>query len=160
MQSPKRKRLAQQPVHTRGNSLPYVEVTICTKDRMKILATETFHQTFLQVAERSNDYSIPAYVIMPDHIHLVLMAKHHDPILPTKWSTWLKQELTKNWNNHPPLKKLWQSRCFDRQLRSDESLAQKIDYLRMNPVRANLVTSSEMWPYQGEIHPILQVESP
>jgi putative transposase len=46
---------------------------------------------------------------------------------------------------------LWQPGFFDHVLRSDESYAQKWEYVRNNPVRAGLVASWQEWPYQGEI---------
>ena len=46
----------------------------------------------------------------------------------------------------------WQKEFFDHLLRSDESHAQKWDYVRDNPVRARLVSDPDEWPYQGEIH--------
>jgi hypothetical protein len=42
----------------------------------------------------------------------------------------------------------WQEGCFDRLLRSDESLSDKWEYLRQNPVRAGLVANPEDWPFQ------------
>jgi REP element-mobilizing transposase RayT len=46
---------------------------------------------------------------------------------------------------------VWQCRFFDHVLRSDESYAQKWNYVRDNPVRAGLVTNADDWPYAGEI---------
>src|SRR5437762_10962434 len=46
----------------------------------------------------------------------------------------------------------WQEGCFDRLLRSDESLSEKWEYLRQNPVRAGLVKHLEDWPYQFEFN--------
>ena len=40
---------------------------------------------------------------------------------------------------------------FDHLLRSEESYAQKWDYVRENPVRAGLVKNVEDWPYAGEL---------
>jgi putative transposase len=45
----------------------------------------------------------------------------------------------------------WQPGFFDHVLRNEESYAQKWNYVRENPVRADLVSSAEDWPYQGEI---------
>jgi putative transposase len=42
----------------------------------------------------------------------------------------------------------WQEGCFDGLLRSDESLSDKWEYLRQNPVRAGLVVNPEDWPFQ------------
>jgi len=45
----------------------------------------------------------------------------------------------------------WQEGFFDHLLRSDESHAEKWEYVRQNPVRAGLCHQPEEWPYQGEI---------
>jgi len=42
----------------------------------------------------------------------------------------------------------WQRDFFDHRLRSCESAAEKVAYIRNNPVRAGLVERSEDWPYQ------------
>jgi len=46
---------------------------------------------------------------------------------------------------------VWQRVFFDHLLRSEESYAQKWDYVRENPVRAGLVAHSNEWTYLGEI---------
>jgi hypothetical protein len=43
------------------------------------------------------------------------------------------------------------SPAFSIILRSDESYAEKWNYVRENPVRAGLVRNASEWPYQGEI---------
>ena len=53
---------------------------------------------------------------------------------------------------HPGTKSpIWQRGFFDHLLRSDESYAQKWNYVRENPVRAGLVRNADDWPYSGEI---------
>jgi hypothetical protein len=51
-------------------------------------------------------------------------------------------------------KKSWQSQegCFDRLPRSDESLAEKWEYVTQNPVRAGLVSDPDEWPYQYQFN--------
>jgi len=46
---------------------------------------------------------------------------------------------------------MWQEGFFDHILRNDESMRQKWEYIRQNPVRAGLITDPKDWPYQGEI---------
>jgi adenylate kinase family enzyme len=41
----------------------------------------------------------------------------------------------------------WQKGFFDHRLRQDESLEEKTQYIRMNPVRAGLVQRPEDWPH-------------
>ncbi|MGA7292144.1 MAG: hypothetical protein WBW53_05840 [Terriglobales bacterium] len=38
---------------------------------------------------------------------------------------------------------VWQEESFDHVLRSEESFAQKVEYIRQNPVRAGLVRRAE-----------------
>ena len=49
----------------------------------------------------------------------------------------------------PPL---FQRDCWDRQLRTGESYAQKWEYVRNNPVRKGLVAHADEWPYQGQVN--------
>jgi hypothetical protein len=48
-------------------------------------------------------------------------------------------------------RQIWEEGFFDHILRSNESYSQKWNYVRENPVRAELVKSAADWPYQGEI---------
>jgi putative transposase len=54
----------------------------------------------------------------------------------------------------PPVRNppLFQRDCWDRQLRTGESYAQKWEYVRNNPVRKGLVAAADDWPYQGELN--------
>lgn len=41
----------------------------------------------------------------------------------------------------------WQKNYFDHRLRNDAALEEKAQYIRLNPVRAGLVTKPEEWPF-------------
>ncbi len=45
---------------------------------------------------------------------------------------------------------VWQDGFFDHRLRGNESYEEKAHYIRMNPVRAGLVTEPREWPYIWE----------
>ncbi len=45
---------------------------------------------------------------------------------------------------------VWQDGVFDHRLRGNESYEEKAHYIRMNPVRAGLVTEPREWPYIWE----------
>ena len=53
---------------------------------------------------------------------------------------WMREQLNASWDFQPG--------CFDRLLRSDESLHEKWLYVRENPVRAGLVKYWKDWSYQ------------
>jgi REP element-mobilizing transposase RayT len=41
----------------------------------------------------------------------------------------------------------WQRNFFDHRLRHDESLDEKVAYIRANPVRARLIGPNDHWPF-------------
>ncbi len=47
---------------------------------------------------------------------------------------------------------LFQAHSFHHRLRRDESYSEKWDYVRMNPVRAGLVSDPDQWTYQGVLN--------
>ena len=50
---------------------------------------------------------------------------------------------------------LWQRGCWDVQLRQGENFAAKCEYMRDNPVRADLVANVGEWPYQGRLNNLM-----
>jgi len=83
---------------------------------------------------------------MPDHVHLFVRGDANFSL--SKWVAGLKRAIASALEVRG---KFWQPTFFDHILRSDESYAQKWNYVRENPVRAGLVESAEDWQYQGEI---------
>lgn len=76
---------------------------------------------------------------MPDHVHVLATV----PV-----STDLKRLMT-HWKRY--LARIhgvrWQRDYFEHRLRASERLAERIEYLRLNPVRSGLVQSSDDWPW-------------
>ena len=91
------------------------------------------------------------YVLMPDHVLFVALPEVGNVTL-SGWMKSLKAVLGKTLLTLGTDKPHWQEGFFDHLLRSEESEAQKWEYVRMNPVRAGLCRAPEDWPYQGEIH--------
>jgi REP-associated tyrosine transposase len=90
-------------------------------------------------------------VLMPDHIHL-FVARFDDGITLSAWVKSLKNSLSKVLRQQKIPSPHWQKDFFDHVLRSNESYDEKWHYVLQNPVRADLVSRSEDWPHQGEIH--------
>ena len=81
-------------------------------------------------------------VLMPDHLH-ALVALPGQEILTRTVGDW-KRYATRKTGLH------WQKNFFDHRLRNDESLEQKAQYIRENPVRAGLCTTLDQWPWWTE----------
>lgn len=130
---------------------PVFFVTFCTRNREKIVRLEILHSVFVKYAERARDeydVAVGRYVIMPDHIHLFVQGDPSFRLDP--WVGGLKRAVSVSLGRSSSAP-LWQPGFFDHLLRSDESYAQKWEYVRENPVRHGLVSSAGEWLYQGEI---------
>jgi len=86
-------------------------------------------------------------VIMPDHVHLLLSPRRNRDGWPYPLVDIL--QCLKSVTAHRINKMLrlsgpvWQEESFDHVLRSDESLKEKCEYIRQNPVRKGLVMRPE-----------------
>jgi len=130
---------------------PLFFVTCCTYRRRPILARGEVHAALIDFATRAHaDFGIAVgrYVILPDHIHLFVAGP--DDFNLGKWVGTLKRVLGRAIAMDRSQDPIWQRGFFDHLLRSEESYAQKRDYVRGNPVRAQLVEKVEDWPYAGE----------
>jgi REP element-mobilizing transposase RayT len=124
-------------------------VTLCTMHRRRILAKDEVHDAFRQYAEIGLQHNIVVgrYVVMPDHIHLFVCGGLEFDL--SIWMRGLKRALGKMLTVQDGTP--WQPGFFDHLMRSDDSYAQKWEYVRNNPVRAGLAQTVDEWPYQGEI---------
>jgi putative transposase len=131
---------------------PFYFITFNTYNRHSLLAGGEVHETFCTffVRAQKHDVAVGRYVIMPDHVHL-LVAFPMDGVTLPSWVQSLRNVIGKRLLQLGIAKPHWQEGFFDHLLRSQESYAQKWDYVRMNPVRAKLCDTPEAWPYQGEI---------
>jgi putative transposase len=118
-------------------------VTICVANREPVLANERAFRAFKAAVAKLQRWTVLAAVLMPDHLHVVSPTDTRDAKLGN-FSAGLKRSIRRELN----AAWIWQPGCFDRLLRSDESLHEKWLYVQENPVRAGLVKRSADWPYQ------------
>ena len=148
--NPERHRPVHPPLMESPNRSVIVFLTICTKDRQKLLATPAMHDVLRDAWCLADHWLAGRYVLMPDHVHLFCAPG----ILPAKPLT--------NWVRHwkaavckaavATAGTFWQRDYWDTQLCQRESYAAKWEYVRQNPVRAGLVSRPDDWPHQGEMN--------
>jgi putative transposase len=97
-----------------------------------------------------NHYSLRAFVIMPNHVHLLI-----DPLVPTPQITkGLKGAAAREANailhrtGHP----LWQDESFDHWVRNGKQFDRIRMYIENNPVSAGLVREPQQWPWSSASH--------
>jgi len=161
---------------------PAYFVTACTHRRRPILAATVVTAILTgewRTAEERHGWLVGRYVIMPDHVHFFCAAEHNAKSLSVfvgAWKEWTSKRIARELgpavaagadrgsaagtiddkprSPRAATTRVWQREFFDHVLRSEESYAEKWEYVRQNPVRAGLAAHVEDWPFQGEIHPL------
>ncbi len=104
--------------------------------------------------------TLHALVVMPDHVHLVFTPLRNAegwrfslPEILRLIKGRSARQINKALSRAGPV---WQDESFDHVLRSNESLAEKAEYIYQNPVRAGLVTREldYPWLWRGDV-PVL-----
>ncbi len=104
-----------------------------------------------------NRFLLHAAAVMPEHVHLLLTPLCNEKGWPYGLPAILKlikgapaRSVNKLLGSSGPV---WQEESFDHLLRSQESLKEKLEYIRQNPVRRGLVSRPEdyrwLWVEQG-----------
>lgn len=93
-------------------------------------------------------YSLHGYVIMPNHVHLLL----------TVGRTGTISEIMRDWKHRIAFEinrqmalsgRIWQRDFWEHSIRNVADFRQKLNYIHMNPVRAGFVVVPEDWPYSS-----------
>ena len=98
----------------------------------------------LEQARRRYRFVVCGYVIMPEHVHLLITEPElGDPSVVMKV---LKERFTKllrrGHRNTPPV---WEKRFYDFNVWSPQKRIEKLRYIHRNPVRRGLVEKPEDW---------------
>ena len=134
---------------------PIYFVTACTYERQQILADPRIHSRLIEFAEDGEDRGawIGDFILMPDHFHL-FVAVDDTRIRLSSWMKSLKNSLSKTLRDNGIPSPHWQKGFFDHILRGGESYSAKWEYVRQNPVRAELVDDADAWKFRGSVFPL------
>jgi putative transposase len=94
----------------------------------------------LMRASRKHWFVIIAYVLMPDHVHVLVEGTRDDSDF-LKWLNLFRQ-LSGYWEKRRSGCELWQEGYWDYTLRDNDSVASIASYIVWNPVEAGLVGSA------------------
>jgi putative transposase len=121
----------------------------------------------IDLSRQKNPFDLWAWVIMPEHVHLVLLPRasvRNAAILTTlkqsvaqRAINWLKTfspdylgQLLDRQPNGKQCYRFWQrGGGYDRNLRSTREIHEKILYVHQNPVKCGLVARAECWPWSS-----------
>ena len=88
------------------------------------------------------------YVVMPEHVHLLLSEPQKDTLADTLKS--LKQGVSRRLIGDAD--HFWQKRYYDFNLRNYPQLVEKLRYIHRNPVKAGLCERPEDWGWSSFRH--------
>lgn len=105
-------------------------------------------------------YDLIAYVVMPNHVHLLVKEYEEYPLskIVHSWKSFTAHEIMKvlrsqekhNTGGTPVLpgeipEHIWQIEYWDRFIRNEQHFLAAVDYIHMNPEKAGLVQNCEDW---------------
>jgi putative transposase len=122
------------------NTKKFHFLTFSCYERNPFLATAEAKNTtqhILEETRRQRGLAIVAYVLMPEHIHLLT----NEPTTETL-ATWLQifKQRTSRQLKSSSHKQFWQTRYYDFNVASIEKYIEKVQYIHRNPVTRDLVT--------------------
>ena len=122
--------------------------------RLRLPARSNLFVEKLEQTRQRFGFRIYAYVVMPEHVHLLLSepdrgllsaAIHSLKLAVAKRIPGLGAE-----TGEPA--QFWQKRYYDRNVRDHEEFVEKLRYIHRNPVQRGLVKRPEDWPWSSFRH--------
>jgi len=132
-------------------------VTFCCYHRHPLFTTDESRRIFenaLERVRRSFRLRVYGYVVMPEHIHLVLSEPERDTLADALKS--LKQGVARRLIGDA--EHFWQKRYYDFNIRNHDQFVEKLHYTHCNPVNAGLCARPEDWPWSSFLHHALGCE--
>jgi len=100
----------------------------------------------LETVRRRYVFFVYAYVVMPEHVHLVVSEPKRATLARAIQA--LKTSVSKKCKQHP----FWLPRYYDLNLHSSDKLSEKVRYVHRNPVKRGLASDPENWKWSSFRH--------
>jgi putative transposase len=139
-------------------------ITFSCHHRLPFLTAPGVSETVEAVLERTrqrHEARIYAYVLMPEHVHLLI--NEPPSILLAQFLKSLKQMTSRKLRGHH--EQFWQPRYFDGSVRGEHDRSQVIRYIHRNPVKRGLVAApgdyrwSSFNHYASGVQGVVEIES-
>jgi putative transposase len=127
-------------------------LTFSCYHRQALLDSDTAYHFFeieLEAVRRRYGFVVAGYVLMPEHVHLLVNESRHAPLAVALQV--LKQQTSRKLKGCEDAQ-FWQRRYYDFNVWSEEKCVEKLRYIHRNPVRRGLVTKPEDWPWSSFRH--------
>jgi len=132
---------------TRSNDSAYF-VSTQTAGRRSLFQVERTARLMVDTLKHYDrtGYKLHAYVIMPDHLHLLITPiesiEKSMQLIKGGFSFRAKKELQFNGE-------IWQTGFTDHRIRNEEDWTRHLEYIRSNPIEARLVSEIVLYEFIG-----------
>ena len=126
-------------------------VTFCCFHRRQLFTSAAPKEIFeraLERVRRAYGLCVYGYVVMPEHVHLLLSEPEKATLADALKS--LKQGVSRRLIGNA--EHFWQKRYYDHNVRSYEKFTEKLRYIHRNPVRRGLCERPEDWAWSSFCH--------
>ncbi len=121
-------------------------VTICLQNKNPLFkneeASRMIEKWILKIEERFKNITVDYYVVMKDHIHIIIFIDRKDETDLFEIMKWFKTMTTNEYIRgvragiyEPFEKKFWQRSYYEHIIRNDEDLLEKREYILNNPFK-------------------------
>ena len=121
-------------------------ITTATYNRRRLFQSSANAELFLETLQHYRGlghYKLHAFVVMPDHVHLILTPQG---ITLERAVGFIKGGFSHRLASKLPV---WQRGFTDHRIRDTADMEARRVYLHMNPVRGRLVEAAELYPYSS-----------
>ena len=138
-------------------------LTMVTHRRKPVLVEniELLRYAF-KLSKKKYEYRIDAIVILPDHLHMIItprIAKEYSKIISSIKRSFVYgldeqiKEEAKVEVSHSKYRRghvgIWQERFYEHTIRDEKDWVEKMDYIKYNPLKHELVENIEDWKYSS-----------
>ena len=108
-------------------------------EHLGTVAARDLFERSLQIMRTRYDFVIAGYVVMPDHVHLLV--SEPNKALLSKAIQALKLSVSVQSSQRP----FWQARYYDFNVHNEDKRVEKLRSMHRNPVKRGLVEKPEEW---------------
>jgi putative transposase len=121
-------------------------VTFSCYHRLAYLSTpieRSLVETALERARRRYEFAVIGYVVMPEHVHLLLGEPGRELLAVGI------QALKLSAANRAKQRPFWQARYYDFNVFTEAKRVEKLNYMHANPMKRGLVEKPEDWRWSS-----------
>src|SRR5580692_2389412 len=108
--------------------------------------TRNLFESALERMRRKYGFVVAGYVVMPEHVHLLVNEPKHSTLDRALQA--LKLSVSVRQQKHP----FWQARYYDFNVFTEEKCVEKLRYMHRNPVVRGLIEKPEDWKWSSFRH--------